>query len=148
MQIDGVEETGVFMESPDPNRLAIEVPKMWVVEHEKTRPDLQVLQTSVRQPKRSRRARRFTIEADGTLVYERKEEWEPPRDLQGYVRDESDPWRFKPLWPRCLKRKPKAKRTHGCGGIQITMICRHRDSSLRDTEVTHEQCQQCQVREI
>ena len=145
------DEVGYYSET-DPNQVALNVSdEHWIVDHSNDptwRSDLQAIQASLPKYKPGR-DRRFTIESDGSIIYAEEEgEWEPPRDIKGYERDPENPWRFVPLWPVCLKRKPKGKRTGNCGCIQVTMFCKNSDSELFSEEVTHEQCQQCSVRDL
>ncbi len=152
---EGQSETGYFSETPDPNfvarRLLLGPPESlqnWVIEHStEERPDLQAIRLSL-PPHRPGKDRRFTMELDGSIVYEQEDgEWEPPRDIKGYQRDFENPWRFTPLWPKCLRRFPKGRRSESCGCIQVTMKCLDSDSELNNEEVTYEQCQQCPVRD-
>lgn len=132
-------ETGVLYETPEINRAT------WLIEHPETfRPDLQAIRTKL---PRHERGRRFTMHADGVIVYAQGEnEWEPPKDIQGYQRDPENPWRFIPLWPRCMQRQPESKRSKGCGCIEIVMKCDNSKAVLFGQLVTHEQCQLCERR--
>jgi hypothetical protein len=146
---DGTSEIGYFEEIPDVNRLAVNVEdkRIWIVEHTKVaRPDLQAIHASL--PKhRPGRDRQFTIEFDGVIVYEQEEgDWEPPKDIQGYQRDSENPWRFIPLWLKCLKRIPKGRRSKGCGCIQIEMFCDNDEVVLYEQRVTYQQCRLCERR--
>lgn len=151
---EGQTEEGYFQEVPDPNFAATRLPLVkpetlqhWIVEHpEIERPDLQAIRISL-PPARPGKDRRFTIESDGSVVYEQEEgEWEPPRDIKGYQRDPDNPWRFTPLWLKCLRRLPRGYRSESCGCIQVAMRCLHWNSELFDKDVTYQQCQQCPVR--
>lgn len=147
---DGKMETVYFSEVPDPNFAANRLPLVspdsltnWVVEQ---RPDLQAIRISL-PPARPGKDRRFTMELDGSIVYEQEEgDWESPRKIKGYERDPENPWRFTPLWPRCLRRLPQGRRTESCGCVQISMTCTEPASELNGVEVSHEQCQQCPAR--
>lgn len=150
--VDGVVMHGRFNENPDPNRLAVEVEdKSWVVDHSTDavlveRPDLQAIRTSL--PRQRGKHRKFTIETDGSIVYTQEEgEWEPPKDINGYRRDPMNPWRFTPLWLKCMKRTPKGTRTKACGCIQLTMVCDNPASELHTKTVSDAECQQCSVRQ-
>ena len=152
---NGQTEEVYFSEVPDPNFAARRLPLVppeslqnWVIEYPiEERPDLQAIRASL-SPHRPGKDRHFTIELDGSIVYEQEEgEWEPPRDIKGYQRDSENPWRFTPLWPKCSRRFPKGHRSENCGCIQVTMKCLDLDSGLNGEEVTYEQCQQCPVRE-
>ena len=146
---DEITEPGYFQETPDPNRLAVNIEdrRTWIVEHTKiVRPDLQAIRVSLPRH-RPGKDRKFIIESDGVIVYEQEEgNWEPPKDIQGYQRDSENPWRFVPLWLKCLKRIPKGKRSKGCGCIQIEMFCDNDEVDLHKQKVTYQQCQFCERR--
>lgn len=152
---NGQTEEVYFSEVPDPNFAAVRLPLVspedlpnWIIEHSvEERPDLQVIRTSL-PPHRPGKDRYFTMESDGSIVYEQEEgEWEPPRDIKGYQRDPENSRRFTPLWPKCLLRIPRSHRSESCGCIQVAMKCLNLDSELNGEKVTHEQCQQCPVRD-
>lgn len=86
------------------------------------RPDLHgVLDTL--PPHVEGRDRKFIIEEDGCIVYEKGDDWEPPRDINGYARDKKNKWRFIPLWPVCRLRAQIGVRYQNCGCIGIVMKC-------------------------
>lgn len=147
--VDGVVMHGRFSENPDPNRLTIEVKEdPWIVDHSINveRPDLQAIRASL--PRQRGKHRKFRIESDGSIIYVQEEgEWEPPKDIQGYKRDPENPWRFIPLWPKCMKRIPKGTRTKACGCLQLTMVCDNPASALHTKAVSDVECQQCPVRD-
>jgi len=144
---DGQTETGYFSETPQHPLVSLKGLPNWVVNHSIERPDLQAIRTSLPRH-RPGKDRRFTMESDGSIVYEHEEgTWEPPRDIRGYQRDSENSWRFTPLWPKCLLRFPQGHRSKNCGCIQVTMKCLAPGSELSDTEVTYIQCQQCLIRE-
>jgi len=92
--------------------------------------------------------RAVRIESDGTIVYEKgDDDWEPPRDIHGYLRDPKNPWHFTSLWPACEKRQRTTRRNRSCGGIFVTMTCTHSDSKRVGKEVTYKRCQRCPVRD-
>jgi len=132
-------EPGVLFETPEVNRVT------WHIEHSETfRPDLQAIRT--RLP-RHERGRQFTLDASGVITYKHDEtEWEPPKDIPGYQRDSDKPWRFVPLWPKCMKRQPESKRSAGCGCIELRMKCECEEAPLIGQFVTCEQCQACERR--
>jgi len=147
MVIDGQVMLGYFHESPDPTQLEMmSARKTWIVEHsDATRPDLQAIRASL--PRQRGKHRKFIIEDGGAIVYAQEEgDWEPPRDINGYQRDPENPWRFIPLWPKCLRRMPKGTRTKRCGCLQLTMVCDNPASELHTKTVTDAECQQCPVR--
>ena len=137
---DGV-ETGYFSEIPDPNRLAtvsvVEGRATWVVKHSTV-----VIQSKSKFEKEHP----CTVESDGTIIYEQTD-WEPPKDIDGYLRDPKNLWRFIPLWPRCKMRIQKMQRSRGCGCVQVEMRCNNRLTKWFRKEVTFEQCQLCQLGE-
>jgi hypothetical protein len=51
------------------------------------------------------RDRPVHFEPDGTIVYDKTDDdWEPPRSIDGYLRDPDNKWHFTPLWPPCIFR--------------------------------------------
>jgi len=144
---EGTAESVTSYDVPSSEVVAREQKRREVEHFLMPRRDLQRIETTL--PKyRPGKHRKFQIESDGSIVYEQEEgEWEPPRDINGYQRDPENPWRFTPLWPKCMKRKPIGKRTKSCGCIQVEMKCVHFKSELIGESVTHKQCQQCPVRE-
>ncbi len=148
MEIKGEQiEVGYFSEIPQHPFVPSKSPPNWVIDHSTERPDLQAIRTSLPRH-RPGKDRRFTMESDGSIVYEQEEgTWEPPRDIRGYRRDSENSWRFIPLWLKCLLRFPQGHRSKNCGCIQVTMKCLAPGSELNDMEVTYEQCQQCSIRE-
>lgn len=149
--VDGMVMHGRLCENPDPNRLTVKVEDApWIVDHSMDRmnverPDLQAIRASL--PRQRGKHRKFTIETDGSIIYAQEEgDWEPPKDINGYKRDPENPWRFIPLWPKCLRRMPKGTRTKRCGCLQLTMVCDNPASELHTKTVTDAECQQCPVR--
>ncbi len=112
-----------------------------------SRLDLQTIQTSLPK-RRPGKDRYFEVHGDGSIVYAQEDgEWEPPKDINGYRRDPENPWRFIPLWPKCMKRIPKGTRTQSCGCLQLTMVCDNPTSELHTKIVSDVECQQCLVRD-
>lgn len=70
-----------------------------------------------------------------------------PDEINGYTRDESNPWRFIPDWPECAKRFHGAKYKSN-GSLDIRMICKHPDAEYHDKLVTVAICEACPVREL
>ena len=62
------------------------------------------------------------ILSNGSITYE-KTGWEPPRTINGYVRDLTNKWLFHPLWPVCAKRVGRAFIRGECGCVQVEMRC-------------------------
>jgi hypothetical protein len=110
------------------------------------RPDLQKLEITLppHQPGRDRRVR---FEADGTIVYpeEKGVVWdiELPREINGYQRDPSDPFRFTPLWPVCRGRHGIAVRLALCGCIEIILRCGNPKAPKFADRVKWEECRDC-----
>ena len=64
------------------------------------RPDLAAIELTLPAPDgKDRIFTRPIFEPDGAITYpKREEDWEPPKDINGYVRDPNNAWRFLPLW--------------------------------------------------
>ena len=89
------------------------------------------------------RDRRFHFESDGTLVYEREEgDWEPPRHIEGFETDPTNPWRLQSHWDACPARLYTAVRFPECGCIGIIARCNEPDANFTK-QVKLEACKQC-----
>jgi hypothetical protein len=110
------------------------------------RPDLQAIQDLL-PPHKPGRDRKFHIDEDGTIVYEKEEsEWEPPREINGYQHDPQDSWRFTPLWKPCALRHVVAVRYANCGCIGVIMRCNNPEAPLFVDRVSHTDCASCPKR--
>jgi hypothetical protein len=74
---------------------------------------------------------RYTSRPDGSILYE-KLGWELPASIAGYQRDEVNKWLFRPLWPICATREPRAFIRGSCGCVQVEMRCDGKLASLTD----------------
>lgn len=84
------------------------------------------------------------FEADGTIVYDRRpEDWEPPRNINGYQRDPNDSFRFIRLWPPCPSRKEDVVRYPACGCINILARCGNPHGDHFGKQITHTDCLGC-----
>jgi len=89
------------------------------------------------------RDRKSHFEPDGTLVYKQeKGDWEPPRAIDGFKADPSDPWRLRPLWSPCEARLYTAVRFPACGCIGLIARCSEPRARFMQ-RVTFEVCEQC-----
>jgi len=89
------------------------------------------------------RDRHFHFETDGTILYEREDgDWEPPRPIDGYKSDPSNPWRLKPLWGHCDARMHTAVRFTACGCIGLVSRCTEPRAYFM-SRVTYETCKEC-----
>ncbi len=113
----------------------------------KSRPDLQGIEATL-PPFVEGRDRKVHFEADGAIVYEKQEgAWEPPRAIDGYVRDPNNLWRLLPLWPVCALRLCTGVRLVNCGCIGVIMRCNSPRSTVFGQQVKYSQCAQCKVPE-
>ena len=92
------------------------------------RPDLQAIALTLPPPDpqadKERTFRRPVFNADGSIVYPQDDkDWEPPQNINGYVRDPDNQWRFLPLWLPCTLRMQTAFLKANCGCIDIIMRC-------------------------
>jgi len=84
---------------------------------------------------------------DGSIEYPKAEkDWEPPRDINGYVRDPENKWLFHPLWPVCGLRHQMAFLKANCGCIDVVMRCNNPQSPEFGQRLGHETCIKCPVR--
>jgi len=80
---------------------------------------------------------------DEFITYEKEQDWEPPRDINGYQRDPDNAWKFTSLWPQCTDRIQETKKFSACGCIDIIMTCKNPQCQYSDKVVTHLNCQEC-----
>ncbi len=107
------------------------------------RPDLQAIELTL-PPYDEGRDRKARFEEDGSIVYEKGEgEWEPPRNVNGYVRDPQNPWRLLPLWLPCRLRMATAFRTAACGCIGLHMRCNQPQAPMFGQQVPYTTCKTC-----
>ncbi len=91
--------------------------------------------------------RRPIFHDDGSIEYPREEgSWEPPRDINGYVRDPDNDFLFHPLWLSCGLRHQTAILRPGCGCIDVIMRCNSPQSPEFGARLAHETCAKCPVR--
>ena len=88
-----------------------------------------------------------TFHPDGSIEYPRdKKDWEPPRDINGYVRDPGNKWLFHPLWVPCQLRHQTAFMKANCGCIDVIMRCNNPQAPEFGQRLPHEACAKCPVR--
>lgn len=111
----------------------------------KLRPDLQALALTLPPPDDVQRSfSRPVFEPSGAIVYPAREgDWEPPQNINGYVRDSNNPRRFLPLWLPCALRLQSAFLKAACGCIDITMKCNQPRATTFTQAVTYDVCQAC-----
>jgi hypothetical protein len=84
---------------------------------------------------------------DGSIEYPKREgDWEPPQNINGYVRDTDNKWLFHPLWPPCVLRHQMAFLKANCGCIDVVMRCNSPQSPAFGQRLAHETCANCPVR--
>jgi hypothetical protein len=84
---------------------------------------------------------------DGSIEYPKGEkDWEPPRDINGYVRDPDNKWKFHPLWPVCGLRHQTAFLKANCGCIDVIMRCNNPQAPEFGQRLGHDTCIKCPVR--
>ena len=109
------------------------------------RTDLQGIEATL-PPFVEGRDRPIRFALDGTITYDKVEGvWEPPRDLEGYVRDPQDAWRFQPLWPICRLRLCTGVRLAACGCVGVIMRCNNPQSPAFGQQMPYKMCAECKV---
>lgn len=79
---------------------------------------------------------------DKSIVYPTKGV-EPPPDVEGYVRDPQNSFRFIPKWFSCDYRV-QSQFIKSCGNVTIKAFCGHPDSPVgQGNEVTLPICESC-----
>ncbi len=110
------------------------------------RPDLRAIELTL-PPFVEGRDRPVCFDPDGTIVYEKRAgNWEPPRAINGYLRDPNNLWRFLPLWLPCQLRHQIAVRYANCGCIGLNMRCNHPQAPTFGQQVPYTTCKTCQHR--
>jgi hypothetical protein len=93
--------------------------------------------------------RPVTVNADNSIIYDKQddEDWEPPREINGYIRDPENAWRFIPIiWPACTLRTTKTLLKKNCGCWDFDVRCTCAECSLNTQPVTHLDCEKCAFR--
>ena len=86
---------------------------------------------------------------DGSIEYPKGEkDWEPPQNINGYVRDEQNKWLFHPLWVPCQLRHQMAFMKANCGCIDVIMRCTNPQAPEFGQRLSHEVCAKCPFRKI
>lgn len=91
---------------------------------------------------------RPAVHDDGSIEYTPVEGVKQPRDLEGFERDASNPYLFRPLWPLCDKRLYGSQRNRKTGEINLKMICGHSESTHHRRMVGVQACLTCPLAEV
>lgn len=70
-----------------------------------------------------------------------------PPDIQGYRRDETNPFLFHPEWLECTTRMQGLKFDPKSGAVGIKMVCSHPTCEQRMKFVTPDICAACPLRQ-
>jgi hypothetical protein len=98
-------------------------------------------------PKPEQTFRRPMFEPDGAIVYPKgPDDWELPANINGYVRDPENEWRFLPLWLPCALRVQTAFLKTNCGCIDLIMRCNNPQSPAFGQRLPYTTCETCPVR--
>lgn len=85
------------------------------------------------------------ILAGGIVEYPRKGA-EPPPDIQGYMRDPSNNWKFHPMWSQC-KYRSQNQHLKQCGSMTIISKCGHEQApNGTGQDVTYNDCCNCTLK--
>jgi len=114
------------------------------------RPDLAAIALTLpaASPKDAERTfQRPLFHDDGSIEYPREEgSWEPPQNINGYVRDTDNKWLFHPLWLPCAFRHQMAFLKANCGCIDVVCRCNSPQSPVFGHRLAHTDCSSCPVR--
>lgn len=87
---------------------------------------------------------KVNVEKDNSLIFEHdSDEWEPPKDIEGYERDPNNLWRFISSWAVCCHREVTGYQLHDCGCVHLDIMCRHPNVDTTNQRVKLQQCKQC-----
>lgn len=107
---------------------------------------LQALQITVPPSTQRKDFQRPVFGDDGSIEYPRlSSDTTPPDDIDGYVRDPENPWRFTPIWDHC-KLRGQGTRMKLSGCIDIAMACNNPESEHFAKPVKCADCKACPVR--
>ena len=82
---------------------------------------------------------RVTMQPDGNIEYEKGQDgWEPPRPIDGYVRDPDNQWLFHPIWKSCRWRQYGTVVMQQCQCLDVIARC-----SLTSCWVKSAECSNC-----
>lgn len=84
----------------------------------------------------------IVIHDDGSIEYQPLDTIPP--EINGYIRDEGNPFLFHPLWPQCDMRLHGTKLVRE--GIDVLMICNCDQAEQFKKFVTPAECQSCPLR--
>lgn len=91
-----------------------------------------------------RKYRRPFIHPDGSIEYPKLSgDTEPPADIDGYERDATNPWHFRPLWPTCEARMQGTK-MFPTGCIDVQSYCNQPTAPTYQKLVTYAACITCE----
>ena len=109
------------------------------------RPDLAAIQLTLPTPDgKERTFTRPIFEPDGAITYPKREgDWELPQNINGYMRDPNNAWRFLPLWLPCALRYQMAFLKANCGCIDIIMRCNNPQAPAYSHRLDDAACKQC-----
>lgn len=109
------------------------------------RPDLAAIQLTLPAPdEKERTFARPIFEPDGAITYPKREgDWELPQNINGYMRDPNNPWRFLPLWLPCTLRYQLAFLKANCGCIDIIMRCNNPQAPAYSHRLDDTACKEC-----
>jgi hypothetical protein len=112
------------------------------------RPDLQAIENTLPPPDNVPRSfARPVFNMNGSIEYPRRAgDWEPPQDIEGWVRDNENKWLFRPLFPPCTYRHCTAFFKANCGCISIVSRCTNPLAITFGERITPEICNACPVR--
>jgi hypothetical protein len=87
------------------------------------------------------------IHDDGSIEYTPIEGAAAPPIIDGYQRDASNPWLFRPLWGECAKRLVGAKHDEATGKMLIKVVCNNAEAGANYMKfVPCSTCQACPIR--
>lgn len=116
------------------------------VEGEAVRVEFKYLETLL-PPHKAGFDRRVRFEEDGSIVYDRDDP-EPPADINGYLRDPDNDYRFISQWLPCSLRYTQIVRQARCGCINLITRCNNPEAPKFKDRVKHTHCADCTRRVV
>ena len=88
---------------------------------------------------------RPAIHQDGSIEYPVTGD-KPPAEINGYLRDATNKWLFRPTWVPCRLRMSGIKPNKKTGEINVVMVCNNPPAEQFHKFVTAPECATCPVR--
>jgi len=91
--------------------------------------------------------RKFIIDKNGCVIYEKDSYWEPPNKPYGFTSDPNNMWRFIPnQYSLCKFRLSEAYLKEKCGCLDFSIRCISPECPLVNQTIKYTDCEVCKFR--